>query len=220
MWQFKAKACWFTLVELLVVIAVISVLMSLLLPALKRAKDSANGIVCKNNLKQMGLSLSLYVQDSNDIAPWAVEDASGGYPLWMQQLAIYMDPAFAKVDNVKFVDLESKKAWIFRCPSGPVIENTWQYFLDNYAVNAYFKLNGAYSSNVVRASKVKSSMIIFADANCRSIHINTSVGHEYGYWALYMAFRHSGFANCFYMNGSVSSIARADMRNDKLYPLY
>ncbi|MFA6568604.1 MAG: DUF1559 domain-containing protein [Victivallales bacterium] len=67
----RVKRKLFTIVELLVVIAIIGILASMILVALSVAKEQAKSITCKNNLKQVGLGMNLYINDYNGTYPTA-----------------------------------------------------------------------------------------------------------------------------------------------------
>lgn len=58
-----------TLIELMVVLAIIVILAALMLPVLKRAKEEARATACLSNLHQIGLALQVYVQENNNKLP-------------------------------------------------------------------------------------------------------------------------------------------------------
>jgi prepilin-type N-terminal cleavage/methylation domain-containing protein/prepilin-type processing-associated H-X9-DG protein len=80
-----------TLVELLVVVAIIGLLVALLLPAVQSARESARRTTCGNNIRQIGLALHSYHTSMNSLPPvWEPKGVNGGYP-WMFLILPFME---------------------------------------------------------------------------------------------------------------------------------
>jgi prepilin-type N-terminal cleavage/methylation domain-containing protein len=113
----------FTLVELLVVIAVIGILAALLLPVLANSKDKARRVTCAQNLRQLGLALSLYTMDNGDVLP--PPQQPGGY--WPTVLK----PEYS---NFKLLLCPTDAAQ-FNAPDAPVTNA--DFAPRSYVVNAF-----------------------------------------------------------------------------------
>lgn len=108
----------FTLVELLVVIAVISVLASLLLPSLSMAKEKARSISCLNNLRQVGLAIQVYADDHQDFlvpAEYNVKNGARHEEGWPSLLVNGRYLPAPRSTNYQTVATGSS---VFRCASG------------------------------------------------------------------------------------------------------
>lgn len=114
----------FTLVELLVVLAIIALLAAMLLPSLAKGKASAQSIACVSNLHQIGIALHVYVQDNADRLP-----VCAGY-LPSQQ------PNLPPITTTLFSNQRTNK--LFKCPS----DNTF-FFTELTSYEWNFWLNGA-----------------------------------------------------------------------------
>ena len=123
----------FTLIELLVVIAIIGVLVGLLLPAVQSAREASRRIHCQNNLKQIGLAVTLF-HDSNRALPPARlanhpgsrvgQDCASDQPSWFVHIMPYLENGnmyeeFDLFDSVEIAPSNVRKTAlsVYVCPS-------------------------------------------------------------------------------------------------------
>ena len=108
----------FTLVELLVVIAVIAILAALLLPVLAQSKEQARSANCLSNLRQLGLAALLYADDETDSLPWAERHWTA--PITLVGPLNYTDASAANFHSNPYFQLrrligQNDRLW--QCPS-------------------------------------------------------------------------------------------------------
>lgn len=133
----------FTLLELLVVISIIVILMSLLLPGLKSAKESAKKTICLANLKQLTTGSLLYISDNNDYFPPSrlAISGSGLQPTWEYSLSIYIFSG--KAPNIgNWYSFLSSPTTPFHCPSDYSTFKYYDPYPSSYSIYVSYGING------------------------------------------------------------------------------
>jgi prepilin-type processing-associated H-X9-DG protein len=213
----------FTMIELMIVIALIIILASMLLPALNKARNTAKGIMCVNNLKQLSVCFEYYASDFDE---WCCSgNLSGVY--WCYY----------------FKDNYPVKPANFYCPSSSVQSATVDRYNISYGLKyrtfGYYLSSGAsgqlFAHKKGEISKFgrDSTLIVFADS-CplnEKNNFEKAAGAEgsliEGWWnvdpfvsgSLCYAVstrRHNG-ANCLFFDGHISKLSPVEAQDSKYY---
>jgi prepilin-type N-terminal cleavage/methylation domain-containing protein/prepilin-type processing-associated H-X9-DG protein len=202
----------FTLIEMLVVIAVIGVLAGLIFPALVRAKSHARSTACVGHLRQMGFALTMYLGDY------------GAYPagptLWQRQLSVYStdyDREMSRYHSGERYRNPAYRDMFWVCPELEPKQETvfddmlnrhfpaYQVVVSQYAINARgtgagIAVHGlAKFGSSVKESEVRVPSDMIAVADHWRVGSNLGTSHQV-HWP---SSRHRGGANVLFCDGHI-----------------
>jgi len=158
----------FTLIELLVVIAIIAILAAILFPVFARAREKARQTSCLSNVKQLALSVMMYLQDYDELLPCSYNPHNPPRPAgadvltdgryWFGVIAPYV-----------------KNLQIFICPSAPT---SWIGYGWNYDVLGYGSSSYCMPCPIARLQR-PAETLMFVDAGNYVVYHPTRYGYQW-----------------------------------------
>ncbi len=188
----------FTLVELLVSLAIIGILIALIIPAVQKARDAANRTHCQNNLRQIGLALHHYHDSKRSLPPGCSTKATDYRFMswtarllpWLEQEALWRKAEAAFAADWRFwspAHFETRRAVvaIFVCPAhgqtiaNPQPENTFA------GTTHYLGVSGANDGTGVLFTNSRVRLADVTDGTSQTLAAGErppSLDHRFGWW--------------------------------------
>lgn len=210
----------FTLIEVLIVIAIIGLLASLLLPVLGRAKLKAQGVGCANNIKQLSLAWFLYADENQDrlVSNHGIQETLRSRQNWVNNVMDWRNSEsntnLATLTTGKLAPLLAESTAVFKCPSdrsvadnGPRIRSMAM----NSQVGDPGELTNRFNPQMVqffqKSEIAKPAQIfVFLDEHPDTINDGFFMNRWEDYrWGNLPASYHNGAANLSFADGHVES---------------
>lgn len=207
----KCRIRRFTLLELMIVVAIIAILSAMLLPSLNKARDKAKKIYCTSNQKQLGTGFSYYLSDYKS------------YPaIWMfGATSTNSSKAYSYYQDFLPQYLPRKIGGVYCCPANNEINSYTN--VTNYGYN-YFIGYKSYGTNP-SAQKTPSKTLLLIDRSfidetvCKGMPWyaeNSITGLSLFTWEL-AAKRHNSIFNILYLDGHNGDMKKLDLFSSNQY---
>ncbi len=236
----RKESSGFTLVELLVVLAIIGLLVAILLPTLAGARRRAEGAACKNNLRQITLGAIMYTEDADGQLPWNLSDSYYASPFervpgWTKGGLNYDGNNHVNTNETYLVGVGGGRLGAYNthvrsyhCPSdrstvtinGTPYLRTRSYamnwFMGNHGHGYTTERKGIYSMAWMHEVSRPSHFFYFIDEHEDSLSggyfgVNDSIEQDW-YWGSLPGSRHGPAANMSFLDGHVETKRWQDRR--------
>ncbi len=191
----------FTLVEILIVLAIVGILAAILLPAFNRARSAARTAACASNLRQIGLAMRQYAQDNNGLYPDPDIYGFGARCAWPDHIFSYV-----------------RSEEIFECPEAEGLSYKAGCGPEDTSESPIITFNGSYDMNDLRTPLGKfnvrlsetslryaSSTVLVLDGTGRPMNLGATVNAE-RILISGVPLRHDDAANVLFADGHVKRL--------------
>jgi prepilin-type processing-associated H-X9-DG protein len=168
--QSRPSRYGFTMVELLVLIAIIATLMGILLPAVQVARSASRQTQCASNLRQVGLAMGMFCDTHQGRFPYTSHTGGDEKLSWIYTVAPFME----SVDAVRI------------CPDDPKRQERLEAKLSSYVLNAYLTSEPATLAvtNYNRLQAASKTVVCFELADQKEAILDSDHVHNHGWFTV------------------------------------